>query len=127
MSTTTDGLTVEELQRLLRQTDPAALLVPPRILRRVIKLDRGLSGLGLQVPHHKSYVVTVGELLRVVDRFELGVNAENPLLDYVILLPKPDLAFLRENSRAAILTRYWRLLFHARVHRRSLSEVRKGP
>ena len=117
MSTITDGLTVDELQRLLRQSDAAVLLVPPRILRRVIKLDRGLTGLGLQVPHHKSYVVPIVELLRVVDRSELGAHAENPPTDHAILLPIPDFAFLRQRSRAAILTRYWRLLFHARVHR----------
>src|SRR5262249_42659290 len=50
-------LDLAELGRLLRAADPAALLVPARLLRRVIKRDRKLTGLGLQVPHHKSYVL----------------------------------------------------------------------
>ena len=67
-------LTVDELQRLLRAADPAALLVSPRILRRVIKKDRGLSGPGLQVPHRKSYVIARERLLSIADRAELGLE-----------------------------------------------------
>ena len=46
-----------ELGRLLAAADPAAVLVPPRLLHRVIKQHRRLPGLGLQVPHRKTYVL----------------------------------------------------------------------
>ena len=51
------SLGTAELQRLLSGADPSALLVPPRLLRRVIKQERGIPGMGLQVPHRKTYVV----------------------------------------------------------------------
>ena len=45
--------TLAELEKVLSAADPAALLVPPRILRRVIKKHSGLTGPGLQVPHRQ--------------------------------------------------------------------------
>ena len=47
-------LTLTELENAVRAADPAAFLVLPRILRRVVKQDRRLSGFGLKVPHRKS-------------------------------------------------------------------------
>ena len=51
------GLSLAALDDALRLADPAALLVPPRILRRVIKHDAEISGIGLRVPHRKTYVI----------------------------------------------------------------------
>src|SRR5438132_239982 len=51
------AIDVAQLEQALRATDPAVCLVPPRILRRAIKADRGLVGLGLRVPHVKPYVL----------------------------------------------------------------------
>src|SRR5438876_627137 len=45
------------LQKLLTDVDPGALLVSPRLLRRVIKQDRQIGGVGLQVPHRKPYTL----------------------------------------------------------------------
>ena len=70
------GLDVAELQRTLRRVEPGALLVAPRILRRVIKQDRQIAGAGLLVPHRKSYCVARDSLLRWADRRELGVAAD---------------------------------------------------
>jgi hypothetical protein len=115
-ATPSDVLTVAELQRLLTQTEPAALLVPPRILRRVIKQDRGLAGPGLQVPHRKSYVVSRDRLLGIaaVDELRLEPNRELPPIP--ILLPRPDWQRLSSRDSAKALRKYWRLLFHARIH-----------
>jgi hypothetical protein len=110
-------LTSAELDDLLRRTDPQALLVPPRILRRVIKKDRGLAGLGLQVPHRKSYVIRRDTLLRIADRDELGVAGDQVLPEILLLLPQPDAAKLAQRGPGRTLVKYWRLLFHARVHR----------
>jgi hypothetical protein len=115
-ASTTSGFTVAELARLLGQADPAALLVPPRILRRVIKQDRGLTGVGLQVPHRKSYAIDRDALLRIAARDELGLAADGELPEAVLLFPLPEEHQLRRLGRGAALVEYWRLLFHARVH-----------
>ena len=65
---------VAELQQVLYRVDAAVLLVAPRILRRVIKLDRELPGIGLQVPHRKSYVLERVRLFRFVAPYELDVE-----------------------------------------------------
>ena len=66
------GLT--ELERTFRSVDPMVLLVPPRILRRVIRQCCGLTGWGVNVPHRKSFVVERKTLLEIVDREELSSN-----------------------------------------------------
>jgi hypothetical protein len=110
------AFTVADLERILLQTEPAALLVSPRILRRVIKKDRGLAGPGLQVPHRKSYVLERDRLLRIADRDELGIEPGRDLPAKMFLFPRPDEHRLARSGRAATLLKYWRLLFHARVH-----------
>ena len=45
------------LQVALSAVDPSAVLLPRRILRRVIKRHNGLGGLGLGVPHRKSTIL----------------------------------------------------------------------
>ena len=66
-------LTLAELERAVWAADPAAFLVLPRILRRVIKQDRRLAGFGLRVPHRKSYVIGREPLLEIVEKADLGV------------------------------------------------------
>src|SRR5438105_13627095 len=109
-------LTPADLDRLLRAADPAALLAPPRVLRRVIKRDRNLTGIGLQVPHRKTYVIDRDALLGLADRAELGVEAEREVPPTVLLLARPEAEALAAAPRGAMLVKYWQLLFHARVH-----------
>ncbi len=109
-------LDLAELGRLLRAADPAALLVPPRLLRRVIKRDRKLTGWGLQVPHRKSYVVGRDALLALADRDELGVEPDRELPPQLILIAAPEPEQLAAMPRGPALVKYWRLLFHGRVH-----------
>jgi hypothetical protein len=111
------ALSPDELQRLLRRAEPAALLVAPRILRRVIKQDRRPGGLGLQVPHADSYVLSRDALLRIATPDELGVPPGGELPDPVILLARPDAHSLAGRPGAETLLRTWRRLFHAEVHR----------
>ncbi|MCE9554391.1 MAG: hypothetical protein K8T91_13570 [Planctomycetes bacterium] len=111
------GLTLTVLRDTLRSAEPAALLVEPRILRRVIRLDRRLAGLGFFVPHRKCYTIDRGRLLAFVDRTELDLPAQEDLARRVILLAKPaDDDALDQMQPAAALAYYERLLFHARVH-----------
>src|SRR5262245_52362624 len=103
-----------ELQRLLSAADPAALLVPPKLLRRVIKQDRHITGVGLQVPHRKTYVIGRDALLAIAERDELGLAAGRELPAELILLACPE-GWLAAHTREQALARYWRLLFHARI------------
>ena len=109
-------LTLTDLEQALAAADPAALLVPPRVLRRVIKKHSGLTGPGLQVPHRKSYVIGRDALLALADRGDLGLKPDRELPDMLLLFPTPDPRKLRRLPPGATLLKYWRLLFHARVH-----------
>ena len=105
-----------DLECALTAVEPAALLVPSRILRRVIKKDSGLSGIGLQVPHRKSYIIQRETLLQIADCDDCGVKPDRALPETLLLFPTPDLAKFRTRPPDAVLLEYWRLLFHARVH-----------
>ncbi|HWB01046.1 MAG TPA: hypothetical protein VG713_21290 [Pirellulales bacterium] len=110
------GVSIAELDGALRTVEPAALLAPGRILRRVIKYDRGVVGAGLRVPHRKTYVISRARLLALADRDELLVAADRPLPDEILLIARPEAEKLAAMTRARALVKYWRLLFHARVH-----------
>lgn len=108
---------VDALRQSLHEVEPAALLVEPRILRRIIRLDRRLAGLGLSVPHHSCYTIQRERLLAFADRSELELSATAELPKTVILLAKPTSDEMIElESADSILQLYWRLLFHCRVH-----------
>ena len=75
-SNATYSLPLTELEQSLRAVEPALRLVPPRILRRIIKRDRHLPGIGLRVPHRKSYVISRDRLLVLAEPEELGLRFE---------------------------------------------------
>ena len=102
--------------RALRAADPTAFLIAPRILRRVIKEDRRLTGLALRVPHNKSYLIAREPLLEIVEKMELGVPEDELLPEHIILLARPDARKLEALGPGEELVRCWRLLFHARIH-----------
>lgn len=110
------ALTLNDLQAALRATDRAALLVPSRILRRVIKQHAGVPGLGLRVPHRKTYLIGRDELLRIVTLGELGLRQVDELAEAVILIVQPHAERLESRPAADSLTVCWRLLFHGRIH-----------
>src|SRR5438046_2215918 len=97
-----------ELQKLLADVDRAALLVPPRLLRRVIKQDCDIGGVGLHVPHRKTYTIARDALLAIADRDDLGVSAHRDLPPDLLLLACPD-DWLGRHSRDQALVRFWRL------------------
>jgi hypothetical protein len=109
-------LDLAELGQLLQAADPAALLVPPRLLRRMIKRDRQLARIGLQVPHHRSYVISREALLALATPDELGLKPDRELPPTVLLIARPEPEQLAAQPRGLALVTYWRLLFHARVH-----------
>jgi len=109
-------LTIAELQEAIWAADPAAFLVLPRILRRVIKQDRRLTGFGLLAPHRKSYLIDRDPLLEIVEKTELGVAEDFALPRQIVLLARPNHRELAEATAGEMLIRCWRLLFHARLH-----------
>jgi hypothetical protein len=113
---TASRISLAELEKALKAADPAAFLLRPRVLRRIIKHERRLTGLGLQVPHPRSYVIDRDSLLRIIDRAELGLGPDAELPPTVILLARPDPERLANVPTPEVLFRYWRLLFHAHVH-----------
>jgi hypothetical protein len=109
-------LNLPELEAAVRSVEPSARLVPPRVLRRVIRVHCSLGGFGFRVPHSKTYVIPSAALSEIADRDELGMTPTESLPPIVILLERPSAEEFEERSRGELLLRYWELLFHARVH-----------
>lgn len=119
-------LTVAELETAIAAVAGGVLLPPPRILRRVIKHDRHISTLGLRVPHRKSYLIDAERLLQIVAPDELGLTSGDSLTGTVLLLARPDAEQLAALTSGEALIKYWRLLFHARIHQELDRKVADG-
>jgi hypothetical protein len=116
MSTSRDTITLAALEQTVAKADAAAILVPQRILRRIIKQHAHLPGIGLSVPHRKVYVLHREALLAIADRAELELPIERQLPEKVIVLAQPAAERLSLLSSDEALTYVWRLLFHGRIH-----------
>jgi len=112
---TAPTLTASELGAIVRGVDPAAFVVPGRVVRRAIKHDRGLPTISFRIPHRMAFALKAKAALEVVDRDELGLGPDDSPPATVILLAEPEGDELSERPRAEILRDYWRRLFHARV------------
>ncbi|SFJ68373.1 hypothetical protein [Planctomicrobium piriforme] len=119
--------TAQQLQQILWSVEPAAHLVEPRVLRRVIRMDRNLQGLRLLIPHSFSYTIERDRLLTFVDLSELEIAPGSDLPRLLILLPRPEDDPRHPRDLAALAARYHRMLFHAAVHMELENRVaRKG-
>lgn len=107
---------LEELGRILRDTDPAAVLVAGPVLARVVQRVTGLAWAAWRVPHSHCLVVDRFTLFKLVDPDDLHLPSDHSLPQHVLLLQRPSPDQLA-GSRDDLLARYWRLLFHASVHR----------
>ncbi|MBX3442469.1 MAG: hypothetical protein KF774_08675 [Planctomyces sp.] len=101
----------------LRSADPTAFAVAQRVLKRVIIQDLGLTGLGLNVPHRKTWLLSGGRALQLLEPDELGLSTFEGLPEHLILIAHPEDDELERQSAVELRVRYWRMLFHARVHR----------
>lgn len=110
-----DRITWEELQTAVTAAEPSAVLVAPRYLRRVIRLDRDLPGLGLHVPHRKSYVLDRETARRYIRSDESQELYRTQLPPIVILLAGPAPSRLPQLSKQDVLLGYSRRLFHSRI------------
>ena len=61
-------------QRAITAAEPAAFLVPPRLLRRVIRAMGARSFVGLSVPHRQCLAIGGAAALRIIDPEELGLH-----------------------------------------------------
>ncbi|MGL4552435.1 MAG: hypothetical protein ACRC33_14750, partial [Gemmataceae bacterium] len=109
-------MNLAELQRILRAADPAAVLVSPRILERVIREECRLPSLVWSLPHNRSFVCDRQVLFRHAEQADLELEPDQLLPDTVILLSRPDAEELSNLERRRVLLKYWRRLFHSRVH-----------
>lgn len=114
-SAVAEGVELDELRKILHRVDPAVVLVPQRMLRRIIQRDLDLTGRIFRVPHDHSYVISRDRLLTLVDSFELAEEiTERPAT--LILIDHSPLTEGPPKSRVATLRFCWRRLFHARIH-----------
>ena len=117
---------LSELQQTLRAADPAAVLLPPRALDRVIQQALNLTGLFPRIPHRDCFVVDRATLFRHVEQEELNLEPDQLLPPTVILLARPTAEELDVADPGPLLVRYWRSLFHGAVHRHLEERRREG-
>jgi hypothetical protein len=110
---------LEELSRLLRQVDPGAVLLPREALARVVQNVTGVAWAVWYVPHSHCLAIDRATLFRHVEQEELHVPSDHLLPEAVLLLERPtaDQLAAPRGDNSELLARYWRLLFHASVHR----------
>jgi hypothetical protein len=107
---------IDELKQAVTATDPAAILVAPRVLRRVLQAEFKVPYLLVQAPHERCYFLDREVLFRHVEQDELEIEPDRLLPHTVVLLAKPTAEELEELGHNGALLLYWRLLFHVHVH-----------
>ena len=106
---------LEQLKQVLYATDPATVLVAPRILRRLLQAEYKVPHLLVQALHQRCYFFDREVLFRHAEQDELEVEPDRLLPATVILLARPSSEPLATLDNAAVLSYYWRLLFHVHV------------
>src|SRR4051794_37296026 len=101
----------EELSRLLRETDPAAVLVPGAVLARVVQSVSDINWTVWSVPPSHCFLIDRATLYKHVEQEELALPPDHLLPPTVLLLERPGAEELA-GSPSVLLARYWRLLFH---------------
>src|SRR5438552_377258 len=119
-------MTLEELKEALLATDPAAVLVSPHLLARVIREVHRLPAQAIHVPHRKSAILERGTLFRHVELDDLDLGPDRMLPRTVILLARPSLDRRSPLEREATLRTYWRRLFHANIHLALQKRIEEG-
>ena len=103
------------------------MLVPGRVLRRVIKRDRHILVLGRHAGRQTTYVIAGRALGEIFRPSELGLNVPGDVWpETVYLLERPDPAELDASTPAELLTETWRRLFRAKVQTRARETLRAG-
>src|SRR5262245_39880238 len=99
----TVGMRLAELQQALQAVNPAAVLVSPRVVERVIEQVHNLPTLVWEVPHRRSCVVDRQVLFRHIEQEDLDLNPGQLLPATVILLARPSNETLNSVARDVLL------------------------
>ena len=108
---------LEELRERLKEKDAAAVLVPPAALSQLVQNVTGVSWAVWSIPHSHCLTIDRATLLQYVQPEEIARPVEDTLPETVLVLERPSADQLSASRNEALLLRYWRLLFHASVHR----------
>ncbi len=104
------------VQQWVQEVEPSVLVVEPRILRRVIRLDGRIQGLRQLVFRRETYPITRRRLLTLVEPAELGVSDPGELPERLILLATPeDLDLDETHTQSRSASGMARPLFYAMV------------
>lgn len=109
------AIDLDELQRAVAATEPSAVLVARRILRRVIRGDRDLRFFTIAAARQTSYAISGASLSGLVTREEINLSAGSPWPDMVYLLERPEPGEQAEAQRDDLLIVAWRRLYRVRV------------
>ena len=108
---------IEELRRALTQSEPAAFLVEPRVIRRVIRERYGFAQLSASIPHVESQIVPADDVRHLVHPDELGLADFHDIPRDCMLICQPDEGELEHWPMQELLQQVWRRLFHAQIDR----------
>jgi hypothetical protein len=114
-STEPRELSARELAHALRSVDPRVVLVPARVLRRIVRGTLQIRGFFRHVPHWDGLTIATESALNFAGRDELNLADDAPLPSHLILLAEPELDPVEVIPRDRLILRYWQALFHARV------------
>ncbi|WP_394841320.1 hypothetical protein LZC95_30145 [Pendulispora brunnea] len=111
-----------DIEEKLRRAFPGAVLIDPRLLRRVIKAHKNLGGLSFSIPHERCYALRRDALLPLAGA-ELGSTA---LPDKVVLVARPAPREMAKRAPHEIMTQLLRAAFHGQVHLRIEQRIEEG-
>lgn len=115
----TESPALAEYRALVTAVEPAARVIPVRVLRRAIRQSRDRGTFRPKVVHDRCWWVRRDDLFAWLTPPELGLSANEP--PELLLLPTPD-ARASPASREVV----WRTLFHAAVDRELDAARRDG-
>jgi hypothetical protein len=109
-------ISTSDLALALRAVDARVVLVPARVLRRVIRGSLGIRGFFRHAPRWDGLAIATTTALLYADRDELGLTQPDLQPDHLILVAEPEEDGIEDSPGDDLALRYWRTLFHARVH-----------
>lgn len=118
---------LDELRQAVHSADPAAVLVPPHVLERLIQQVADLPAFPWHVPHRECLLIDRQELFRHAEQDELDLEPGRLLPPKVILLARPADGRLVGTDPGALLLAYWRMIFHCAVHRELTTHWSRHP
>ncbi|MBI3408265.1 MAG: hypothetical protein HY040_07900 [Planctomycetes bacterium] len=119
-------MTPVQLQEALQAVEPAAVLVTPSVLDKIIRQALKLPAWMWSVPHHESWIVDRQLLFRHVEQEDLLVKPDRLLPATVLLLELPESRENHLGDERYLLREYWRRLFHASVDLAFINQAMEG-